>query len=229
MAEMEKLVSTQLYSKPFWNNNDPSKNKQLTISLLNNSTQVAITQAGPDGKFKDGKRLAVTMPYFNHTAFLNMCRDMQKRLIKIIEKNEKQEKEALIIWSGKNMKESNQRLEVNIYSTESSEFKAKFGGYIKLYKKDADGKEDSAIIWLPTSRTIYRGSKSDDKPAKDFDAFQLFQELELLMEAIIARTSLSRDEHLKKYLRNLYGDNDNNNNKEYKGKSSDSDDDSFPY
>lgn len=224
----EKLVSTELYSKAFFNSNDKSKSKRLVINLLNNSTQIAIIQADAEGKFSSGTRVAATINQFNFIMLYNACKELITRLEDIIEKGKEVKKDSILIANGRDIKSATQKIEMNISSPEgNNEFKSKFSGYIKVTRKDVDGKEESAIIWLSTSRTVYRGN--EDKPAADYQAYQVLQEIMMSAEACVARTSLSRDEHMRKYLKNLYGSNENNKD-QYKGKTeSGSENEDFPY
>lgn len=225
-TKMDKIVSTELYGKVFWNNKDPEKNKRFTISLLNNSAQFTITDADKDGKFK-GDRFSVTMPYFNHAALSNICKELMNRL-KDINSGKKVEKDSLIIFSGRSLKDARQKIEFNIYSSdENAEFKRPFIGYLKLSKrKEADDKWEDKIIWLPTSKVIYRSNET--KSATDYETYTMLQDIASSSDAIVSRSSLSRDAHLKKYLKQLYGNEEDGNNS-YRGKSSSSEDDSFPF
>lgn len=225
-TKMDKIVSTELYGKVFWNNKDPEKNKRFTISLLNNSAQFTITDADKDGKFK-GDRFSVTMPYFNHAALSNICKELMNRL-KDINSGKKVEKDSLIIFSGRSLKDARQKIEFNIYSSdENAEFKRPFIGYLKLSKrKEADDKWEDKIIWLPTAKVIYRSNET--KSATDYETYTMLQDIASSSDAIVSRSSLSRDAHLKKYLKQLYGNEEDGNNN-YRGKSSSSEDDSFPF
>lgn len=225
-TKMDKIVSTELYGKVFWNNKDPEKNKRFTISLLNNSAQFTITDADKDGKFK-GDRFSVTMPYFNHAALSNICKELMNRL-KDINSGKKVEKDSLIIFSGRSLKDARQKIEFNIYSSdENAEFKRPFIGYLKLSKrKEADDKWEDKIIWLPTAKVIYRSNET--KSATDYETYTMLQDIASSSDAIVSRSSLSRDAHLKKYLKQLYGNEEDGNNS-YRGKSSSSEDDSFPF
>ena len=225
-TKMDKIVSTELYGKVFWNNKDPEKNKRFTISLLNNSAQFTITDADKDGKFK-GDRFSVTMPYFNHAALSNICKELMNRL-KDINSGKKVEKDSLIIFSGRSLKDARQKIEFNIYSSdENAEFKRPFIGYLKLSKrKEADDKWEDKIIWLPTAKVIYRSN--ENKSATDYETYTMLQDIASSSDAIVSRSSLSRDAHLKKYLKQLYGNEEDGNNS-YRGKSSSSEDDSFPF
>lgn len=225
-TKMDKIVSTELYGKVFWNNKDPEKNKRFTISLLNNSAQFTITDADKDGKFK-GDRFSVTMPYFNHAALSNICKELMNRL-KDINSGKKVEKDSLIIFSGRSLKDARQKIEFNIYSSdENAEFKRPFIGYLKLSKrKEADDKWEDKIIWLPTAKVIYRSN--ENKSATDYETYTMLQDIASSSDAIVSRSSLSRDAHLKKYLKQLYGNEEDGNNN-YRGKSSSSEDDSFPF
>lgn len=227
-TKMDKIVSTELYGKVFWNNKDPEKNRRFTISLLNNSAQFTITEADKEGKFKDGERFSVTMPYFNHAALSNMCKELMERL-KNINSGKKVEKDNLIIFSGRSLKEARQKIEFNLYSADdNSEYKRPFVGYIKLSKrKDAEDKWEDKIIWLPTAKVVYRSAES--KSATDYDTYTMLQDIAASSDAIVSRSSLSRDAHLKKYLKQLYGSDDDNKSGEYKGKNTSSEDDSFPF
>ena len=222
----EKLVSTELYSKAFFNSNDKAKSKRLVINLLNNSTQVAIIQA--EGKFSSGTRVAATINQFNFIMLYNACKEMISRLEDIIDKGKEVKKDSILIANGRDIKSATQKIEMNISSPEgNNEFKSKFTGYIKVTRKDVDGKEESAIIWLPTSRTVYRGN--EDKPATDYQAYQVLQEMMMSAEACVARTSLSRDEHMRKYLKNLYGSNETNKEQKKGKQDSGSENEDFPY
>lgn len=225
-TKMDKIVSTELYGKVFWNNKDPEKNKRFTISLLNNSAQFTITDADKDGKFK-GDRFSVTMPYFNHAALSNICKELMNRL-KDINSGKKVEKDSLIIFSGRSLKDARQKIEFNIYSSdENAEFKRPFIGYLKLSKrKEAEDKWEDKIIWLPTAKVIYRSN--ENKSATDYETYTMLQDIASSSDAIVSRSSLSRDAHLKKYLKQLYGNEEDGNNN-YRGKSSSSEDDSFPF
>lgn len=225
-TKMDKIVSTELYGKVFWNNKDPEKNKRFTISLLNNSAQFTITDADKEGKFK-GDRFSVTMPYFNHAALSNICKELMNRL-KDINSGKKVEKDSLIIFSGRSLKDARQKIEFNIYSSdENAEFKRPFIGYLKLSKrKEADDKWEDKIIWLPTAKVIYRSN--ENKSATDYETYTMLQDIASSSDAIVSRSSLSRDAHLKKYLKQLYGNEDDDRGS-YKGKTSSSEDDSFPF
>lgn len=227
-TKMEKIVSTEIFGKVFFNNKDPEKNKRFTISMLNNSVQFTIYSADKDGKFKDGERFSVTIPYFNHAALSNICKEIMDRLVDI-NAGKKVEKDNLIIFSGRSLKEARQKIEFNLYSADdNSEFKRPFTGYIKLAKrKEAEDKWDERVIWLPTAKVIYRGG--ENKSATDYDVYAMLQEIAATSDAIISRSSISRDAHLKKYLKQLYGNDDNDNKSDYKGKNTSSEDDSFPF
>ena len=229
---MGKIVTTQLYSKVFWNDKDQTKTKRFEIILFNNSVQFVITQMGPDKKFS-GQRVAATIGYLSPAAVMNVAKEMQRRMVKIIEKGEVQDKEALILYSGRNLKDATSKVEFNIFSqAENSEFKSAFSGYIKVTNKK-DDKVDENIIWLGGAKNLYRGTQSDKKPARDFEVYEMFQEIASLFESIMGRYSLSRDNHMRKYLDSVYGNNtdqSNNNNQQqqYQGKPS-SDDEDYPY
>ena len=225
-TKMDKIVSTELYGKVFWNNKEPEKNKRFTISLLNNSAQFTITDADKEGKFK-GDRFSVTMPYFNHAALSNICKELMNRL-KDINSGKKVEKDSLIIFSGRSLKDARQKIEFNIYSSdENAEFKRPFIGYLKLSKrKEAEDKWEDKIIWLPTAKVIYRSN--ENKSATDYETYTMLQDIASSSDAIVSRSSLSRDAHLKKYLKQLYGNEEDGNNN-HRGKSSSSEDDSFPF
>lgn len=227
-TKMEKIVSTEIFGKVFFNNKDPEKNKRFTISMLNNSVQFTIYSADKDGKFKDGERFSVTIPYFNHAALSNICKEIMNRLVDI-NAGKKVEKDNLIIFSGRSLKEARQKIEFNLYSADdNSEFKRPFTGYIKLAKrKEAEDKWDERVIWLPTAKVIYRGG--ENKSATDYDVYAMLQEIAATSDAIISRSSISRDAHLKKYLKQLYGNDDSDNKSDYKGKNTSSEDDSFPF
>lgn len=227
-TKMEKIVSTEIFGKVFFNNKDPEKNKRFTISMLNNSVQFTIYSADKDGKFKDGERFSVTIPYFNHAALSNICKEIMDRLVDI-NAGKKVEKDNLIIFSGRSLKEARQKIEFNLYSADdNSEFKRPFTGYIKLAKrKEAEDKWDERVIWLPTAKVIYRGG--ENKSATDYDVYAMLQEIAATSDAIISRSSISRDAHLKKYLKQLYGNDDSDNKSDYKGKNTSSEDDSFPF
>ena len=227
-TKMEKIVSTEIFGKVFFNNKDPEKNKRFTISMLNNSVQFTIYSADKDGKFKDGERFSVTIPYFNHAALSNICKEIMNRLVDI-NAGKKIEKDNLIIFSGRSLKEARQKIEFNLYSADdNSEFKRPFTGYIKLAKrKEAEDKWDERVIWLPTAKVIYRGG--ENKSATDYDVYAMLQEIAATSDAIISRSSISRDAHLKKYLKQLYGNDDSDNKSDYKGKNTSSEDDSFPF
>lgn len=227
-TKMEKIVSTEIFGKVFFNNKDPEKNKRFTISMLNNSVQFTIYSADKDGKFKDGERFSVTIPYFNHAALSNICKEIMDRLVDI-NTGKKVEKDNLIIFSGRSLKEARQKIEFNLYSADdNSEFKRPFTGYIKLAKrKEAEDKWDERVIWLPTAKVIYRGG--ENKSATDYDVYAMLQEIAATSDAIISRSSISRDAHLKKYLKQLYGNDDSDNKSDYKGKNTSSEDDSFPF
>lgn len=227
-TKMEKIVSTEIFGKAFFNNKDPEKNKRFTISMLNNSVQFTIFSADKDGKFKDGEKFSVTIPYFNHAALSNICKEMMSRL-STINAGKKVEKDNLILFSGRSLKDARQKIEFNLYSADdNSEFKRPFTGYIKLAKrKDAEDKWDERVIWLPTAKVIYRSGEA--KSATDYDAYGMFQEIAATSDAIISRSSISRDAHLKKYLKQLYGVDEEKSSGGYKGKSSSSEDESFPF
>ena len=112
-TKMEKIVSTEIFGKVFFNNKDPEKNKRFTISMLNNSVQFTIYSADKDGKFKDGERFSVTIPYFNHAALSNICKEIMDRLVDI-NAGKKVEKDNLIIFSGRSLKEARQKIEFNL-------------------------------------------------------------------------------------------------------------------
>ena len=167
------------------------------------------------------------MPYFNHAALSNICKELMNRL-KDINSGKKVEKDSLIIFSGRSLKDARQKIEFNIYSSdENAEFKRPFIGYLKLSKrKEADDKWEDKIIWLPTAKVIYRSNET--KSATDYETYTMLQDIASSSDAIVSRSSLSRDAHLKKYLKQLYGNEEDGNNS-YRGKSSSSEDDSFPF
>lgn len=231
--QMEKLVSTELFGKVFWNNKDASKNRRFEIVMLNNSIQFVIKKQGDDKKFNKD-RFAVTFPHFNIVAFINICREALERLHKLIDKGLPVEHDkAMIMFSGRNLKETNQKIEINVCSPKDTggDFKPKFSAYIRLSKRNDNDKFDDSIIYLNAQRSMFRGG--DETPARDYEAYQFFQEIIMVMEAVAARTSISRDAHMKKYLATLYGNNNDSNDKGsesggYRGKVDYDEEDNFP-
>lgn len=222
MAEnrpMEKITVTQLYSKPFWNPNDKGKNKRLVINLLNNSTQFVIQGADAEGKFSNGPRVAVTMNNFEEAAFIAMVKEIQNRMIRIVDRDEEVKKEALVYYTGQSIKEAKQKIELNIYSNEDKS-KGKFTGYIKLAKRKEDDSFEEAMIWFGASKSYYRSSESANKPAKDYEIYHTLESIAVILEAVLARTSITRDSHLKRMLNSTNGESGNDtskNNSSYSG------------
>lgn len=216
---MEKITVTQLYSKPFWNPNDKGKNKRLVINLLNNSTQFVIQGSDAEGKFSNGPRVAVTMNNFEEAAFIAMVKEIQNRMVRIVDKNEDVKKEALVYYTGQSIKEAKQKIELNIYSNEDKS-KGKFTGYIKLAKRKEDDSFEEAMIWFGSSKSYYRSSESANKPAKDYEIYHTLESIAVILEAVLARTSITRDSHLKRMLSSNNGESGNDtskNNNSYSG------------
>lgn len=232
-TKMEPLTFTTLYSKPFWNNTDSTKSKRFLVNLLNGGVQFTIESMGSDNKFTSGQKVSLTFMNFNDMALVNMVEEMINRMEDIIDHGKTIPKEGLCYHNNKSIKEATQKLEFNVFSPDDTA-RSKYSGYVKLSKKKDDGKFDDQIIWFGQAKNIFRSTESEKKPSRDYEAYTFLQDLSRIFKSIVARSSLSRDAHFKRYLDNSAkkdknSTNNNNNNQKSNNYNNSSFDDDFDF
>ena len=226
MAEKnEKAIPMrELIGLTIWGQ-EKKNNRRISFGLYGNSYYVQIARPDDSGKFKDRKAL-----FFGNSlielSLAGACNHITRRLRKI-DKGESlsdKEKENIVIFTGRQIKESTQLLEFGIFSKDD-----KNSPYIRITKKkkdNTDEKEWEDTFYFGNSSLYYKKTKD----VEDKETYAFFANLAEIFRSCANRTNLTRDRYIAQILNESNSDNnESKSSSESKNSSNNNDDEDFPF